>query len=584
MTNIEKYVASLPECYQLIYGHPELDIVTSRNCHDRLVIVENVVKKLQQELQRPLKILDLGCAQGFFSLSLAKYCSKVKGVDFLDKNIELCNVLTEEFSIEHVDFYQGTVQSVIQSIDFSEYDIVLGFSIFHHVCHSDGYFSAKEQINSLANKASVLLLELAVKEEGLYWADQLPEYADNILDDIAFSRKLGEFGTHLTDVTRPLYFSSNKYWFIDDEIEPINDWSKESHEFAHGIHQGSRRYYYSNDKFLKVYSFAGELADINKKDIENEVESLRNLSQCNLNNINLPHLYSYIEESNIGYLTYGLIPGIRLSRLIYQHKHYHPLNICRSILEQLCELEFHGYYHNDVRVWNILIDDGKASLIDFSSIGKEKSDVVWPYNIFLSFIIFINEVERQEEPVLLPNRSPLFLLHWPKCIELKLWLANVWALPANEWSFTKFKELLDSVLETEYDVNAKFLPPIIPEVNIALWLSANEALFKETVIVRDYLDATCSPTNIGFTSTGEQNESQSERKELIKVIKQQEVVHQQLLNKLADENEHQKQLIEHNKLLALENGALKEMIENIHLSTSWLITKPLRLVKRLFIK
>ncbi|WP_392431558.1 methyltransferase domain-containing protein [Yersinia sp. HM-2024] len=584
MMNIEKYVASLPECYQLIYGYPELEVITSRNCNDRLVIVENVVKKLQQKLQRPIKLLDLGCAQGFFSLSLAKYCSKVKGVDFLDKNIELCNALAEEFSIGHVEFYQGTVQSVIESIDYAEYDLVLGFSIFHHVCHNDGYLSTKNLINSLANKAAVLLFELAVKEEGLYWAEQLPEHADSILDDIAFSWKLGEFGTHLTDVKRPFYFSSSKYWFIDNEIEPINDWSKESHEFAHGIHQDSRRYYHSNDKFLKVYSFVGELADFNRKDLEKEVESLQILSQFNLKKVNLPHLYSHIEERNVGCLIYSLIPGDRLSRFIFQHKYYNPLNICRSVLEQLCELEFHGYYHNDVRVWNVLIDDDNASLIDFSSIGKNKSDVVWPYNIFLSFIIFINEVEQQKEPVLLPNRSPLFLLHWPKCIELKLWLSSIWELPANEWSFTKFKELLDLVLDTAYDANERFLPPIIPGINIALWLSANEALFKETVIVRDYLDTTCAPINIDFTSIDEQDGLQNKRKELIKVIKQKETVHQQLLNNLTDQDERQKQLIEHNKQLVLENASLKELIGNIYSSTSWLITKPLRLIKRIFIK
>lgn len=581
MTNIEKYVASLPECYQLIYGHPELDIVTSRNCNDRLVIVENVVKKLHDKLQRPLKLLDLGCAQGFFSLSLAKYCSKVMGVDFLDKNIELCNALTEELSIGHVEFYQGTVQSVIQSIDFAEYDIVLGFSIFHHVCHSDGYPSAKEQINLLANKAGVLLLELAVKEEGLYWAEQLPEYADDILNDIAFSRALGEFGTHLTDVVRPLYFSSSKYWFIENEIEPINEWSKESHEFAYSIHQGSRRYYWSDNKFLKVYSFTGELADLNKKDIENEVKSLKDLSRYNLASVNLPHLYTHGEENKSGFVIYGLIPGVRLSQLISQDKSYNSLNVCRNVLEQLCELESHGYYHNDVRVWNVLIDDDRASLIDFSSIGKNKSDVVWPYNIFLSFIIFIHEVERKKEPVLLPNRSPLFLLNWPKCIELKLWLASIWALPADEWSFTKFNVLLDQVVERAYDIKEKCVPPVIHNVNIALWLSANEALFKETVAVRDYLDTAQSVASLDFSST---DEHAPEQAELIQLIKQQEVVHQKLLSKLAAEDEERKKLIESNLQLTQEISDLKELIVKIHLSTSWLITKPLRLMKRLLTK
>ncbi|WP_410014377.1 methyltransferase domain-containing protein [Sodalis sp. C49] len=581
MTNIENYVSSLPECYQLIYGHPELEIKTSRNCNDRLVIIEGFVQKLREELGRPLRLLDLGCAQGFFSLNLAKYCSEVKGIDFLDKNIELCKALAEEFSFDNVEFHQDTVQNVIQALDFDQYDLVLGFSIFHHVCHSDGFHSAKQQINSLANKSSALLLELAVKEEGLYWADSLPEKPELILDDIAFNRILGEFGTHLTNVTRPLFMASSKFWYIENEIQPIRFWSKESHEFSYGIHQDSRRYYWSNTKFLKIYNFYGKLSDLNKNDLNVEVANLQKFSDYKLKTIKIPNIHYYGEDHGKGYLVYDLIPGERLSQLIANRQAYNALNIYKKLINQLCELESINYYHNDVRVWNILVDNEDVHLIDFSSICEVKLDVVWPYNIFLSFLIFINEVDRGKEPVSLPHRSPLFLFYWPKDMVLKVWLAKIWQTPADEWSFSKFNDYLLQAIEDVNNPGLNFVLPVLPEKNIALWLAANEALLRETAMVRDYLDDkythqdTLPLANLPPTPTVD-----AHKQELLAIIGNQEAVHDKLLTALNAESDRVTQLTEANQQLLLQNQQQAEIIARIHSSISWFITKPLRWAKK----
>lgn len=59
-------VAALPEKYQPIFGHPELSEGSSRGCEDRFVLIRECAQRLQGELGRPLRVLDLGCAQGFF--------------------------------------------------------------------------------------------------------------------------------------------------------------------------------------------------------------------------------------------------------------------------------------------------------------------------------------------------------------------------------------------------------------------------------------------------------------------------------------------------------------------------------------
>ncbi len=60
-------VSRLPEVYQPIYGHPELSEHASRATEDRFEDIRRVYEVLSDHLGRPLRVLDLGCAQGFRS-------------------------------------------------------------------------------------------------------------------------------------------------------------------------------------------------------------------------------------------------------------------------------------------------------------------------------------------------------------------------------------------------------------------------------------------------------------------------------------------------------------------------------------
>jgi O-antigen chain-terminating methyltransferase len=93
---IAELVHRLPEVYQPILGHPELSERVSRGCSDRLDDIARIYRALETQLGRPLRVLDLGCAQGFFSLSLADLGATVLGVDYLAANIDVCQALAAE--------------------------------------------------------------------------------------------------------------------------------------------------------------------------------------------------------------------------------------------------------------------------------------------------------------------------------------------------------------------------------------------------------------------------------------------------------------------------------------------------------
>ena len=202
---IENLVAALPEIYQPIYGHPELSSQVSRPCLDRLDSIVHIHDTLQHLLGRSLNVLDLGCAQGYFSLGLAERGANVHGVDYLDKNIAVCSALAKENPQLKSSFEVGRVEDVIERLAPDQYDLVLGLSVFHHIVHEKGVDAVVALLERLAKQSGALIVELALREEPLYWAPAQPEDPRTLLEPIAFVHEVAQHATHLAPIPRPLF-------------------------------------------------------------------------------------------------------------------------------------------------------------------------------------------------------------------------------------------------------------------------------------------------------------------------------------------------------------------------------------------
>ena len=115
-SGLKKMVESLPEIYQPIYKNLEFSENISRVCDDRLDSIILIYNALVKKVNRPLRVLDLGAAQGYFSLCLAEIGATVKGVDHLDKNIAVCKKLASEFKELDVSFHCGRIEEFIPEI------------------------------------------------------------------------------------------------------------------------------------------------------------------------------------------------------------------------------------------------------------------------------------------------------------------------------------------------------------------------------------------------------------------------------------------------------------------------------------
>jgi len=389
-------VAALPEIYQPIYGHPECSMKTSRKCEDRLGHIIAIYTLFAQKLGRPLRVLDLGCAQGFFSLHLAALGATVNGVDFLQPNIDVCNELALENPELKLRFIAARVEAVIDIINAGQFDLVLGLSVFHHIIHIRGLDAVQSLFTKLAHSVAVGLYELALPSEPPDWAPSQPEDPRQQLEPYAFVHEIAQSETHLSSITRPLYVASNHYWFLSDQIGQFDRYQKSSHVFSVDALYGTRRYFFGEGKVIKVFRVDHPLTfETNQREYSNE-SLLLSLGQSQLK---FPRLYLHGRHVNEAWLVRECLEGELLLKYLDENKPYDAHKIIRDVLTQLAALETFKLYHVDVRIWNILLTpDNRAQLIDYGAIDHNARDCTWPENVYLSFMIFVREVLQRKAP------------------------------------------------------------------------------------------------------------------------------------------------------------------------------------------
>lgn len=457
---ISRLVSDLPETYQPIYGRPELSNQASRPCHDRLESVLQVYSALQQQLGRPLKVLDLGCAQGFFSLSLAELGATVQGIDYLSTNVAVCNALAQESPHLKASFETCRIEQVLMRLEPDQYDLVLGLSVFHHIVHESGTDAVKNLLGHAASVSSILIVELALCEEPLYWSKAQPRDPRALLEPVAFVHEVARHSTHLSSIARPMYVASNRYWAFSGLAGRFDEWAEEPHALAQGFHKGTRRYFFGMNAFVKTYRFDRESGDYNKTEFVREREFLEKPPP----GFSVPACLIAGENSAEGWIVTERLHGELLLDVLREGAAFDQRGVLLSVLAQLTVLEAAGLCHDDVRTWNILVtNEGTGVLIDFGSISAQAPETSPRIDSLLSFLILVREtttgVVDDPTPPRIASISPYGL---PQ--PFQDWAVALWQRPLPEWTFKLMNETL---LQMYTDVSERVLPqPAEPWIQV----------------------------------------------------------------------------------------------------------------------
>jgi O-antigen chain-terminating bifunctional methyltransferase/kinase len=429
--NLGELVAALPEIYQPIYGHPEFDGKASRPANDRLMQIMAVHEALKRCLGRPVCVLDLGCAQGWFCFHLANAGARVFGIDRLPANINVCNRLALENRGLNVHFKLAAVEQVQALFADKSFDLVLGLSVLHHICYHYGKGLTREIVRRLLKKIPSGIFELALAGEPVRWANSLPQDPAFLIDHAPFHRILSEHATHFSAVKRPLYFCSRLFWYFGDEAVEFQSWQQNDR---------GCRYFSGKDSVANVYNITGEFGKANRNAVHCASHFLKSPP---LDYLSPPHLRQMGEAFDQAWLVHDKIEGQRLDGAINAQKPYDERVVLADVLRALAALEKARLYHGDLRTCNVLINgQGRAQLINFSQIKPIEPDCE-PSLPFVTFFLFVREtVTRQPTADRQPLCSP-FISHYKLPEPYGSWIAALFAKPVSQWSFAGLLESLD---------------------------------------------------------------------------------------------------------------------------------------------
>jgi O-antigen chain-terminating methyltransferase len=204
--SIQELVSSV-EPYQPLYRAPELhQKKVQRIAYDRAWAIENTMP----EPFAGKRILDIGCALGFFSLYFADKGASGVGYDVEPANVQICNYLAAKLRLDARFFVAMIGKDDLDNLMPLQYDVAFLLSVAHHICNSKGLAYAQNFVRALTTKVRHCFIELAIAEEEVKfaWRAKLPKDPMEFFSTCSNVKiqEIGRFSVHISPVKRPLYY------------------------------------------------------------------------------------------------------------------------------------------------------------------------------------------------------------------------------------------------------------------------------------------------------------------------------------------------------------------------------------------
>ncbi len=324
---------------------------------------------------------------------LAQLGHRVTRIDARPENVTVSRLIREEHSELDVAFVEGDVVDSNSLVNLGDYDLVIGFSVLHHIALRDGHAAAVSLVSTLSEHIPHAIFEMALASEAVQWAQALPADPRVTLAPFAFVREIGLAGMHRSDIRRPILFASQTHALTKGGLQAIVSWERESHAGMQGDARGLRRYYFVPAGIVKITArFTDSVDDavvrLLRQEQRREAHTLETLAQTG---IDAPELIEFVDGAHESILFRTAYPGVLLSEVIGSIDGDLKSIITGQVLESLARFEAHRLYHADLRLWNVVWDpdEGRAHIIDFGALSPLPEDMVWPNDTYFSFLVWL---------------------------------------------------------------------------------------------------------------------------------------------------------------------------------------------------
>ncbi|MDD4178617.1 MAG: class I SAM-dependent methyltransferase [Candidatus Margulisbacteria bacterium] len=142
------------------------------------IIADATQKPLNQ-----LRVLDLACLEGLYSVELARQGAKVVGIEGREANLEKARFAKEAFGLNNLDFFLDDVRNLSQS-KYGSFDVVLCLGILYHLDEPDVFYFL-EKISEVCTGLAIIDTHISLsakktvgfkgqKYQGKYFREHTP--------------------------------------------------------------------------------------------------------------------------------------------------------------------------------------------------------------------------------------------------------------------------------------------------------------------------------------------------------------------------------------------------------------------------
>jgi hypothetical protein len=163
---------------------------------------------------------------------------------------------------------------------------------------------------------------------------------------------------------------SNRFAYVGGSWFAFDHALDRSHPAVPERFAGQRRFLIGADHLIKVCRTTGDFGDFNRAEMEREVEVLGVLGD---EAARYPAILARSDDAGEMWLVRGALQGTLVSGLMRNGSDIDRDAMVRALLDELAHLEQRGFYHADLRTWNMLWSEPSLRLIDFGSMTHEPS-------------------------------------------------------------------------------------------------------------------------------------------------------------------------------------------------------------------
>lgn len=360
--------ASLPEPRQPAWGLGVGKDATKR-AHDECI--EGILPLLEAlPHEGALRILDIECAQGYFTLAIARALAEcgcaveIVGVDRRKGNVEFCEALAAHHGISARFVYAAFDADFLDRQAHARWDAALVLA--RPMIAADAGEEAVAAASLLRVHSGVTFCELGEDRRPDAGCCALP---NRLPANRVFSRRLASSIQLPGGAARDLYVCSEHMAWVGGRWFDFDRVIDRSHAGVPESFSGQRWFFLGPGVVIKAFRGDGRHGAFNRAELAAEVEALQALHG---ESGRYPAVFAQADDGDVVWLARESLPGELLSERMASGGIDRDA-VARGLLGELAHLESRGFYHADLRCWNVLLNGDEVRLIDFGALVQTPS-------------------------------------------------------------------------------------------------------------------------------------------------------------------------------------------------------------------